>query len=182
MKKIVLSLSLILILALGSLVVFADSTQTTVKAGTPVQILESLTDLTAGEILALRQSGKTLSMIAQDQGVFDAYISAAKESRIVIIEKLVTDGRLSRERADLMIKYINEHECDGTQAFGMRNELNNGERFGLGFGNSAGAVRGQGLGRGLGNANGTGRGMMRGAGGNGAGFGANCFNASETVQ
>jgi hypothetical protein len=148
---------------------------------TPVQILDALTpNLTEAQILAERQAGKTLSQIATEQNVFDAFIAKVKEARILMIQSKVKDGTLTQARADLMIKYINEHVCDGTQAFGMRTALNNGEKFGLGFGKANGEVRGQGLAQGTRPADGTGRGMMRGLGGRG--LGGNCLTGTSTAQ
>ena len=177
MKKILLSLSLILVLALGSIAVFADVTQPAVSAKSNVEILADLLNADTADILEALRAGKSLSVQAQDGKVFDEFVDAIKEARIARIDALVDSGRLTAERAQVMKDFINNHVCDGTQQYAMRNQLNNGERFGLGqgrvnggqgFGQTNGEAAG--LGQGYGPANGGRGGMMRG-GMMGQGFG-----------
>jgi len=177
MKKILLSLSLILVLALGSIAVFADVTQPAVSAKSNVEILADLLDTDTADILEALRAGKSLSVQAQEGKVFDEFVDAIKEARIERIDALVDSGRLTSERAQVMKDFINNHVCDGTQQYAMRNQLNNGERFGLGQGRvnggqGLGQTNGEaaGLGQGYGPANGGRGGMMRG-GMMGQGFG-----------
>lgn len=186
MKKMLLSLSLVLVLALGSVTVFAGETQT-LKSN--VEILSELSGLSEDAIVDGVKAGSTLSEQAQEKGVFDAFVDAIKANRALRIEQLAADGRLTQERAKAMIDFMESYDCDGTQTHAMRAELNNGERFGLGNGQVAG---GQGLAKQNGLSNGTpenaagqglrngvsaegsvgGRGMMRG---NAQGMGVNGF-------
>ncbi|SCZ79067.1 hypothetical protein [Acidaminobacter hydrogenoformans] len=190
MKKMLLSLSLILVLALGSVVVFADETPT-VKGS--VEILSELSGLSEEAIVDGVKAGSTLSEQAQEKGVFDQFVEAVKANRALRIEQLAADGKLTQERAKAMIDFMQNYDCDGTQTHAMRAELNNGERFGLGNGQAAG---GQGLAKQNGLSNGNpeneagqglrngisaegstgGRGMMRGnTQGAGQGMGVNGF-------
>lgn len=189
MKKILLSLSLVLVLALGSVAVFAADPQPAANTGVlknNVQILDEMIALNEEEIIAKVKAGTSLSAIAKEYGVFDAFTEAIKENRIQRIELLVTEGRITRERADQMIQFMKDHLCDGTQQYAMRYQLNNGEKFGLGFGRmNAGSGLASGnadgtqsqnkaQGRGFGPAAG-GRGMMNGAGG----FGGQCVTGAQ---
>lgn len=196
MKKILLSLSLILVLALGSVAVFADETPT-IKGS--VEILSEISGLSEESIVAAVKEGSTLSEQAQEQGVFDKFVDAVKANRALRIQQLAADGRLTQERVDAMINFMESYECDGTQQYAMRNALNEGERFGLGNGQAAG---GQGLAKANGLANGNpenaagqgfrngasaedstgGRGMMRGAAqGIGQGLGLSGFGMGASA-
>lgn len=181
MKKILLSLSLILVLALGSVAVFADVTQPAVRAQSNVEILAELTNKDTAAILEDLRAGKSLSVQATDAGVFDAFVAEIKALRVERIDALVESGRLTKERAEVMKDFMQNYDCTGTQQFAMRNQLNGGERFGLGQGRvNGGQGLGQtngdaaGLGQGYGPANGGRGGMMRGGmmgQGMGQGFG-----------
>jgi hypothetical protein len=196
MKKMLLSLSLVLVLALGSVTVFAGETQT-LKSN--VEILSELSGLSQDAIVDSVKAGSTLSEQAQEKGVFDAFVDAIKANRALRIEQLAADGRLTQERAKAMIDFMQSYDCDGTQTHAMRAELNNGERFVLGNGQVAG---GQGLAKQNGLSNGTpenaagqglrngvsadgsvgGRGMMRGnAQGVGQGMGLNGFGIGAST-
>lgn len=162
MKKILLSLSLILVLALGSIAVFADVAQPAVKYQSNVEILAELLGdkVDAEDVLAALKAGKSLSVQAQEAGVFEEFVAKIKEAKISRIDALVANGTLTSERAEAMKKFIENHVCDGTQAFAMRYQLNNGERFGLGQGygpanGGRGGMMGQGFGQGM-----MGQGMM----------------------
>ena len=179
MKKILLSLSLILVLALGSIAVFADVAQPAVSVKSNVEILADLLgdEVDADDVLAALKAGKSLSVQAQDAGVFDEFVAEIKEAKVARIDALVASGTLTSERAAALKNFIENHVCDGTQAFAMRYQLNNGERFGLGQGRvnggqGLGQANGEaaGLGQGYGPANGGRGGMMRG-GMMGQGFG-----------
>ena len=194
MKKMLLSLSLVLVLALGSVTVFAGETQT-LKSN--VEILSELSGLSEEAIVDGVKAGSTLSEQAQGKGVFDAFVDAIKANRALRIEQLAADGRLTQERSKAMIDFMESYECDGTQTHAMRAELNNGERFGLGNGQAAG---GQGLAKQNGLSNGTpenaagqglrngvsaegsvgGRGMMRGNA-QGQGLGLNGFGMGAST-
>jgi anti-sigma28 factor (negative regulator of flagellin synthesis) len=131
----------------------------------------------AEDVLAALKEGKSLSVQAQEAGVFDEFVAKIKEAKIARIDTLVANGTLTAERAKVMKDFIKNHVCDGTQQHAMRNQLNNGERFGLGQGRvnggqGLGQANGEaaGLGQGNGPANG-GRGGMKRGGMMGQGFG-----------
>ena len=132
MKKILLSLSLLLVLALGSMAVFADETP---QIKSSVQILSEVSGLTEDAIISAVEDGKSLSSQAQALDVFEKFVEAVKANRILRIQQLANDGKLTQERADVMINFMNNYQCEGTQEHAMRTELNQGEPFGLGAGN-----------------------------------------------
>ena len=173
MKKILLSLSLLLVLALGSVVVFADETP---QIKSSVQILSEVTGLTEDAIISAVKDGKSISSQAQERDVFEKFVEAVKANRILRIQQLANDGKLTQERADVMINFMNNYQCEGAQEHTMRIELNQGEPFGLGAGNQGKVPgfstakelveigNGQGMRRGLSAEEGTGgRAMMRSA-------------------
>ncbi|MZQ98619.1 MAG: hypothetical protein GT601_13155 [Acidaminobacter sp.] len=177
MKRILLSLSLILVLALGSIAVFADVAQPAVKYQSNVEILAEFLDKDPSVIIEKLKAGESLSEQAKDADLFDEFVAEIKEAKVARIDALVASGTLTSERAAAMKNFIENHVCDGTQAFAMRYQLNNGERFGLGQGRvnggqGLGQANGEaaGLGQGYGPANGGRGGMMRG-GMMGQGFG-----------
>lgn len=178
MKKIILSLTLMLVLAVGTFTVFAGETAPATGTRTNVEILAELTGKTAEEIVAAVKEGKTLSVQAQEAGKFDAFVTAIKAEKIARIDALVASGKLTAERAEVMKAFIENHTCDGTQQFAMRQQLNNGERFGLGMGMMKGARNfgdGAETGKGFG-------GFGRGAGGMMRGQGGVCFNSVAPAQ
>jgi len=164
MKKILLSLSLILVLALGSIAVFADVAQPAVKYQSNVEILAELLDQDPSDIIDKLKAGESLSEQAEAADRFDEFVAKIKEAKIARIDALVANGTLNAERAEAMKDFIENHVCDGTQAYAMRTQLNNGERFGLGQGRVNG---GQGLGQANGDAAGLGQGYGPGNGGRG---------------
>lgn len=195
MKRILLSLSLILVLALGSVAVFADDAKPAAPFKSNIEILAEVIGEDAENVLEALRAGKSLSVQAQEADKFDEFVDAIKENRALRIDALVESGRLTKERAEVMKTFMENHDCTGTQQFAMRNALNNGERFGLGIGrgnggqglgpaaglngNGDGAVPGQGFGPG----NGGRGGMMRGGFGQGGqGFGGVCFQGTTDAQ
>lgn len=198
MKRILLSLSLILVLALGSVAVFADDAKPTVEFKSNIEILAEIIDVDEEDVLEALRAGKSLSVQAQDADKFDEFVDAIKENRALRIDALVESGRLTEERAEVMKTFMANHDCTGTQQFAMRNALNNGERFGLGSGRANGGQglgqtegfdrerpngEAAGLGQGFGPANGGRGGMMRGGFGQGGqGFGGVCFQGTTDAQ
>ena len=78
-------------------------------AGVVSDAIAELLGLTPEEIQAERQDGKSLSDIAEAQGVTDEALSEAiVAARSEAIEQAVTEGTLTRERADLMLERMQD--------------------------------------------------------------------------
>lgn len=107
MRKI-LVLTLVLTLVIGASVVFADS---------PMQIVESITGKSLTELHDLRQEGKTLADIAEEEGVTeelkDALYNEAKER----MDTLVDEGKTTQDKADAYLADYQDRLDEGY--FGM---------------------------------------------------------------
>ncbi len=78
-----------------------------VRAGLGVvsDVIEDLIGLTRDEIHALRLEGKTLSEIANEQGVTDQeLIDAIVTARTEVIDQAVADGDLTQEQAEWLVE------------------------------------------------------------------------------
>jgi len=77
-------------------------------AGQPDEVA-TLLGMTAEEIQAERQAGKSLAEIAASKGVSeDKLISTILDAKKVQLDALVADGKLSQAQADLMIERMTE--------------------------------------------------------------------------
>lgn len=126
-----------------------------------VDFLAKLTGKSTDEILKLLESGKTMAQIAEENGVtLDEFKKAMLSQREAYIDQMVKDGKITKEKADLIKKAIEEriNSCDGTGY--------NGVGMGFGFGRNNAGTAGTGFGSGMGAKAG-----QRGAGYRGAGFG-----------
>ncbi|NLM19195.1 MAG: hypothetical protein GX217_04130 [Clostridiaceae bacterium] len=99
-----------------------------------------------------RETGKTLSEIANEAGVgeqFKASFLATKKARI---QQLVEAGRLTQELADERIALMEQNfaNCDGT---GIGKNQGGESGMGLGLGRNNGSGKGLRDGRGIGNGN-----------------------------
>ncbi len=73
-------------------------------AGLLSDTITELLGLTREELYAEREAGKTLSEIANEQGISDeALIEAILAGRLEVIEQSVVDGDLTQEQADWLI-------------------------------------------------------------------------------
>ncbi|HAS72946.1 MAG TPA: hypothetical protein DCS67_02245 [Clostridiales bacterium UBA8960] len=153
MKKIIILLS-VSILILGTMALsFADA------LFSPAKIFGDLVGLSEQEAYDVRlESGKSFGQLAEDYGVYDAFVASAHESKIAYIEGLVEKGELTREEADLIIERL--ENCDGSlKGNGLFGKGLGRGMMGQGFGQGACGLNDQsGTGRGAGFG---GRGMMR---------------------
>lgn len=161
------------VVALGLTMVILGGT--TVFASTPAEIYSEVTGVTVEEAYEARQNGETFGKLADDKGLFEEFQQEMLEDKKVFIEEKVSDGTLTREKADEFIKTLEERieNCD------PQNPQRQGQRMGIGFGKEKGNRMGgrrasgnfqDGLGK-RGNGNFQGR------------SGANCILQSEgTVQ
>jgi hypothetical protein len=121
--------------------------------------ISELLGLSSDEIAAERQAGKSLVDIAAGKDVSkDELVTALLGPRKAAIAQAVADGKISQERADLMLENMEARitERVSDPAVGPRGGAGrNGAGCGLGAGNGGG----QGLG------GGAGQGMRFGAGG-----------------
>ena len=74
-------------------------------AGVVSEAISSLLGMTPEEIYAERSEGKTLSDLAEEKGITDQQlIDAMLAGRKEAVNQAVTDGRLTQEQADWMLK------------------------------------------------------------------------------
>lgn len=144
-KTLGLSLVVIMIFSMG-VGVFADEYKT------PAEIYSGLTGVTLEEAYQLRSEGKTYGELADEKGLLKEFEDEFLESKTAILELRVTEGRITRERADSILKIWADNDCDEPGQYKL------GRNAGLMFGNGNGQGSGTGLrdgsGRGFGNGNG----------------------------
>lgn len=146
----------------------------------PAEAVAGITGQTVESVIAEKQeTNKTYGKIAEEAGKLDEFKSEAMEIKKDRINARVAEGKITQERADEVIKNIEEHQvnCDGTAPERL------GQKEGIGFGMNAngdgqglangknGEGLGQGQGHGQGQGQGQGQGGMRLQDGSGAGQG-----------
>ena len=140
-KKIQTLGAIILAVGATSVTAFAASAYTT-----PAEALAGLTGQSVESVISERQAtDKTYGAMAAEAGQLDAFKAEAIEMKKDNLKKQVEAGRITQEKADEMIKMIEEHQedCDGTGS-GKIGHMKGG-RFG-----SEGRGKGQGGGQGQG--------------------------------
>ncbi|MHB1151893.1 MAG: DUF2680 domain-containing protein [Eubacteriales bacterium] len=151
MKKLLIVGAVVLTVAVTAITSFAAS-----EYNSPAEALAALTSKTEEQLIQEKQeSGTTFGAIAEENGVLDAFKAEVLQIRKDRIEAKVADGTLTREKADEIIKAIEDRiaNCDGTGSSG---------NFGLRSGNGAGSGMRNGEGRG--NRQGMGKGICGGQG------------------
>lgn len=121
-------------------------------AGQPDDVA-TLLGMTAEEMQAARQAGKSLADIAKDKDVStDELVSKIVDAKKVQLDALVADGKLSQAQADLMIERMTEQVTTMVERTTTGPAADRGQ--GMGRGQSRGQnddARGQGMmGRGQG--------------------------------
>lgn len=126
--KLLLLMGLVLILSTGA-----------IFAATPSEIISDLTGLTQAELIEQHKAGASLHSIAESKGVLEEFKAALLKEKISRINQLVSDGKLTQEKADAMITAISENQnCDPAnpqrtlKGLGMR--LGNKDGLGQGCG------------------------------------------------
>ena len=142
------------ILAVGAVVLAVGATGVSAFAAsiykTPAEAAAGLTGKTTAQVIEERQdTGKNYGTIAKDAGKLEEFKAEVLQMKKDALEKRVADGTLTRERADEIIKALEENSatCDGTGSAQI------GKNYGAGFGRGnggRGAGCGQGIGRGQG--------------------------------
>jgi len=127
-------------------------------ASTPADIASSLTGKTIEEVRDERAAGKTYGTIAKEAGKLDDFKTQVLEQKKVVIEQRVKEGKLTEEKAQEIVKAIEENQanCDGSGRAAI------GKKYGVGFGQGSGVGNGTGQRNGNGQGNGKGMGMGRG--------------------
>ena len=150
MKKLItLSVVSVMVLSMAGLA-FADSFKS------PAQTYADLAKVSVEEAYELRGTEKTFGQLASENDLLDDFRKANLESKKSILADMVTNGEMTQEQADEIIKAMEENDCL------TPGENRVGQKFGAGFGRALNG-QGQGAGQGLRRGNGQGR-------GNGAGY------------
>lgn len=119
MKKVVLSLVVVLIFSMG-VVVLADSFDT------PGEVFADLKGITLEEAYNLRGSDKTFGELAKGEEFYEEFLKANLESKKAIIEQKVNEGLITTEQAQELLTLL--ESCDGT------GQKQLGKKYGIGFG------------------------------------------------
>ena len=154
LKKISLVTSMIGVIGLGSFAYASDFS-------TPADITSELTGKTVESIREEREAGKTYGQMAKDAGKQEEFKTKMIANRKAILSQKVSEGQITQEQADLVLKEIetNMENCDGTggKEVGKKNGIGFGQGQGLGNGEGRGQKNGQklrdgtGMGQGRGN-------------------------------
>ena len=138
----------------------------------PAEAVAGITGQTVESVIAERQeTNKTYGKIAADAGKLDEFKVEAMEMKKDRLNAQVADGKITQEKADTIIKTIedNQANCDGSGSKGEGQEQ--GARFGMnGEGQGQGLANGK-HGQGMGQGQGQGQGGMRLQDGSGEGQG-----------
>ena len=138
LRNIIAAGALTLAMGVTSITVFAAA-----KYDSPQEALSGITGKTVEEITEERyEEGKTFGEIAAEAGKLDEFKEEMFEQKKEVIEERVTEGSLSRERADEILYNIenNQENCNGS-GFGGRGRGmmgGRGMRFGEGMRNAFG--------------------------------------------
>lgn len=155
MKKLLIVGAVVLTAAVTAITSFAAS-----EYNSPAEALAALTNKTEEQIIQEKQeSGTTFGAIAEENGVLDAFKAEVLQIRKDRIEAKVADGTLTREKADEMIKAIEDRmaDCDGTGSSGRCENFGTrpGNGGGCGMRNGEGRGSRQGMGKGICNGQGS---------------------------
>ena len=158
------------VLCAGSTAVFAAS------AKSPAETLAELTGKSVENVIAEKiESGQTYGAMAQEAGKLAEFTAANLEAKKDILAEQVASGKISQERADVIMGNIDKNmaACDGTAAGGAGAGAGIGAGAGAGNGNGNGQGNRDGSGTGGGNRDGSGSGGGNGGNGGGNGGGGN---------
>ncbi|MEA5085204.1 MAG: hypothetical protein VB018_13805 [Lachnospiraceae bacterium] len=123
----------VIAISAASLVIFATSVTAFATTGyaTPAGVLAEITGNTVESVIAQKaETGKTYGSIAVEAGKLDEFKTASLEAKKERLYAQVADGTITQEKADEIIKAIEENQanCDGTQSQSMGK--NAGAKFG----------------------------------------------------
>lgn len=126
--------------------VFSTSVMAASNYNSPAEVVAGVTDKTVQEVVKIKEdSNKTYGEIAKDEGNLEEFKTEMLEVKKDAIAKKVSDGKITQERADEIIKRITENNatCDGTGT--KKLGRNNGLAFGKGKGEGKGKRNGDGM-------------------------------------
>lgn len=155
---------------------------------TPAEAVAGLTEQTVESVIAERQvSNKSYGTIAAEAGKLDEFKKEIIEIKKANLKTQVEAGKLTQEKADTIIKAIEENQvnCDGTgtEKIGQKEGLrfgSNGLGQGLGNGAKDGQRKGQAEGQGQRQGQRQGKGQAEGRGQGGIRLqDGTCYNAAE---
>ncbi|HHW94317.1 MAG TPA: DUF2680 domain-containing protein [Mogibacterium sp.] len=154
-RKLAAAIVATLVLTSGSITAFAGT-----EYSTPAELVAGLLGKSVEEVVAEKIKDKTTyGAIAADAGKLEEFKAGMLKIKKDRLSELVKAGKITQEKADSIMKAIEENQsnCDGTGSAKIGKRL--GSR-GMGFGNGSGQGAGQSQER-------------KGQGGNGQGSGRN---------
>jgi Tfp pilus assembly protein PilV len=110
----------------------------------PAEAVAGITGQTVESVIAERQeTNKTYGKIAADAGKLDEFKVEAMEMKKDRLNAQVADGKITQEKADTIIKTIEENQanCDGSGSKGEGQEQ--GARFGMRLQDGSGEGQGK---------------------------------------
>lgn len=125
-KKIILSALVIMAVGVTGVTAFAKS-----QYKSPAEVTAGVTGKTIESVTAeRREENKTYGTIAKENGKLDEFKRESLEMKKDILETRVAEEKITKEKADSIIKSIEERQvdCDG------EGSLRLGEKENLGFG------------------------------------------------
>lgn len=151
MKRVLTSLLVSGLLLSTGVVAFADS------ISSPAEVYANLTEKTVEEAYELRGNDKTFGQLAEDAGVYEKFQAAILEAKKQILADKVEKEEITQEKADELLKLMEDCDGTGTNRLGQKNNIGFGRGAGNGQGNGQGRGQGKGRGNGMGRGNGVGR-------------------------
>lgn len=126
-KKNIIAISAAsLVILATSVTAFATTTYTT-----PASALAEITGTSVESVIAQKtETGKTYGSLAAESGKLDEFKTASLEAKKEKLYAQVADGTITQEKADEIIKAIEENQanCDGTQSQAIGKNM--GAKFG----------------------------------------------------
>ena len=105
-KKIITLGAVVLIVGATSITAFAASTYTT-----PAEAAAGVTGKTVEEVIAEKtETGKTYGTIAKESGKLEEFKQENLEIKKDVLAKKVVDGTITQEKADEILKAIDENQ------------------------------------------------------------------------
>lgn len=158
------------ILAIGTAVMMLAASSSVFAAtyDTPAEAVAGITGMTEKAVASERANGKTYGMIADEAGKLDEFKEAMLEIKKDTLDRRVTAGTLTQERADELYDIYEQRQADCTTATGHADCLLGNECIVNGY---CGTGIGAGAGVGLRDGSGAGRGAGMGRGHHGGGYG-----------
>ena len=140
MKKVLIVVVVLAVLAAGTTVALAAGAQT------PAEIVSDLTGKSVEDVTEAREAGETYGEQAADAGKLDEFKDARLEQYKLALDEAVKEGRITQAQADELYAAMEARmeACTG-DGIGAGCGLGNGAGGGFGRGNGAG--QGLGFGR-----------------------------------